>query len=93
MISWISEWLYAIYSGPARDAPNNGVNIKKYIEDKPPDIKTITCDDVKEAIDKLKPVTIKDKPLIYTSPLMAEFNTVFDMGYKNYFQKKKSKTF
>ena len=94
MISWISEWLYAIYSGPARNAPNNGVNIKKYIEQKPPDINTITSDDVKEAIDKLKPVVVIDKPLgyTYTSPLMAEFNTVFTMGYKNYFEKKKSQS-
>ncbi len=91
MLSWITDWLYTVYSGPARNAPNNGVNIKKYIEEKPVDIKTITSQDVKEALDNLKPVGPIEKPRNYTSPLMNEFNTVFTMGYKNYFENKKKK--
>ncbi len=89
MISWITDWLYTVYSGPARNAPNNGVNIKKYIDEKPPDVKTITSEDVKEALNNLKPISATEKPMIYTSPLMNEFNTVFTMGYKNYFEQKK----
>lgn len=92
MFSWITEWFYTYttpVTGPARNAPNNGVDIKKYIEDKPLEVKMITCEEVKDALEKLKPVVNNEKPAIYTSPLIAEFNQVFDMGYKNYFEKKK----
>lgn len=96
MFSWITEWFYTVYSsptitGPARNAPNNGLDIKKYIEEKPPDIKMITSDDVKEQLEKLKPVVHNEKASVYTSPLITEFNEVFNVGYKEYFQKKKSK--
>ncbi len=97
MFAWITEWFYTVYSGPvsgpARNAPNNGVNIKKYIEEKPPEVKIITDDEVQQALENLKPIPIVDKPVNYTSPLMAEFNNVFAMGYKTYFEKKKSKNF
>ncbi len=97
MFSWITEWFYTVYSsptitGPARNAPNNGLDIKKYIEEKPPDVKMITSDDVKGQLGKLKPVVPIEKANVYTSPLITEFNQVFDLGYKTYFQKKKSKT-
>ena len=90
MFAWVTNWLYTVYSGPARNAPNNGVNIKKFIEEKPPEIKTITQEDIVEALDHLKPVQQIQKPVVYSSPLMEEFNTVFNLGYKEYFEKRKS---
>ena len=92
MFSWITEWFYTYstpVTGPARNAPNNGVDIKKYIDEKPVDVIIITCADVKEAKENLKPVVNVEKPTNYTSPLIAEFNQVFEMGYKNYFDQKK----
>ena len=95
MFSWITEWFYTVYStpvtGPARNAPNNGVDIKKYIDEKPLEVKIISTQDVQEALIKLKPIPLVEKPSKYTSPLIAEFNKVFDMGYQNYFEQKKSK--
>lgn len=94
MFSWIVEWLYTPFQyNAARNAPNNGVNIKKYIEEKPPEVKIITSKEIIETLEHLKPTPTIDRPVVYTSPLMAEFNQVFDMGYKNYFEKKKSKHF
>jgi hypothetical protein len=40
MFEWIKNYIYyTIYSGPARNAPNDGVDIKKFIENRPPNIK------------------------------------------------------
>ena len=92
MFSWITEWFTTVYygPGPARNAPNNGVNIKKFIEEKPPHVKIVTSEEIQQTMEKLKPVTGVEKAAVYTSPLLTEINSVFDMGYQNYFQKKKS---
>jgi len=120
MLQWIKDYIYyTIYSGPARNAPNNGINIKKFIEDKPPDIKLITGDDLVQAKNKLKTntsqqlktnsfFTVTTKDLLQAkhqlhkttnqkntikkdSPLLEEFNMVFKMGYKEFFDQRKIK--
>jgi|SRR6516162_5034219 hypothetical protein len=130
MLSWFTNYFYTWYSGPARNAPNDGINIKKFIESKPADIKLIAVHDLTDVKNKLKPVDttktittyfcITPKELQQTklklhntkqtnksfifdtiqphfeknknlTPLMQEFNTVFELGYKNYFEQKKKK--
>lgn len=91
MLTWISELLYSVvYAGPARNAPNSGINIKKYIEEKPPDVVSITKDDL-EKVKLTKVETNNDRPKHYISPMMAEFQTVFDMGCHNFLEKKKQR--
>ena len=95
MISWFTDWIYSVvYSGPARNAPNDGINIKKYIEEKPPNIKTITPDELTSIIVKLHKIEPNShKPTPYISPIMNEFQTVFNIGCLNYLeQKRKSRT-
>lgn len=92
MLSWLSSWFYSpVLSGPARNAPCAGIDIKKFIETKAPEMTFISQSDIVNAKKSLVHVEQHATPTVYTSPLMAEFNNVFEMGYKNYFEKKKSK--
>lgn len=120
MLAWIKNYIYdTFYSGPARNAPCDGINIKKFIDEKPPDIKLISSNELLEAKNKLKPksdepvksnsffcITPKDllkvknnlhktnkhdKLIQKNSPLLEEFNTVFKMGYKEFFEQRKLK--
>lgn len=86
------NWFYTTYIyAAARNAPNNGVDIKKFIESKPVEIKTISQNDLTSAIAKLKSPLPAEKPTVYSSPLIKEFGEVFEMGYKNYFEQLKLK--
>lgn len=118
MLAWIKDYLYyKIYSGPARNAPHDGINIKKYIEEKPPDVKLISQQELLEAKNKLKSPLDKPKTTFFCitpkdllqakcqlnnikindtikhnnqlSPLLQEFNMVFKMGYKEFFEQQK----
>lgn len=95
MFAWLSSWFYTSnVIAPARNMPE-GVNVsemKKIIETKPIEIGIITENDIVNAKKKLTHVERQPTPPTYTSPLMAEFNSVFEMGYKNYFERKKSKS-
>lgn len=92
MFNWIVDWLYSTYSGPARNAPNSGHDIKKFIENKPPEVTLISSDDINNVIKKLNKVPEIEKPTSFpSSPLMTEFHNVFNMGYKNFFEQKKLK--
>lgn len=92
MIAWLYSWFYdPVYSGPARNAPNAGIDIKKFIENKAPEVSIISEQEILEVKNKLTPLPeIHDKPSYYVSPLMNELNGVFKSGYKEYFEKKKS---
>ena len=93
MYAWLQSWFYApVLSGPARNAPCAGIDIKKFIEEKAPEVNIITQNDIVEAKRNLVHVEPKNTFTPYTSPLIAEFNTVFEMGYKNFFEKKKSRS-
>lgn len=93
MIAWLSSWFYSpVISGPARNAPCAGIDIKKFIEAKAPEMTFITESDIVNAKKSLVHVEQKQTSVTYTSPLMAEFNSVFEMGYKNYLERKKSKS-
>ncbi len=86
------NWFYSTYwYTPARNAPNNGIDIKKFIESKPAEVKTITQNDLNVAIANLHKVDKHDKPTFYSSPLLKEFDEVFEIGYKNYFEQLKLK--
>lgn len=92
MFAWLASWFYTTdYSGPARNAPNNGVSIKKYIEEKPQEVNIITQEDIINAKNKLHKVEPNNKSTIYKSPLLQEFDQVFQMGYQTYFEAKRKK--
>lgn len=93
MFAWLSSWFYSpVYSGPARNAPNAGIDIKKFIENKAPEVSIISEKDIIDTKNKLTPTEIHDKPSFYVSPLMSELNDVFEGGYKEFFERKKSQT-
>lgn len=91
MFYWIVDWFYGSYSGPARNAPNSGHDIKKFIENKPPEVTLISPEDINNVIQKLNKVPEIEKSSFSATPLMTEFNNVFSMGYKQYFEEKKLK--
>src|SRR6186713_3136294 len=95
MFAWLQSWFYnPVYSGPARNAPNAGIDIKKFIENKAPEVSIISEQEIVEVKNKLVPIPLEihDKPSYYVSPLMGELNGVFKSGYKDFFEKKKSQT-
>jgi len=55
MLSWITNYFYTWYAGPARNAPNDGINIKKLIESKP-DLKLLAVDELTKTKNNLKKV-------------------------------------
>lgn len=90
MINWIYEWLYSsVAYAPARNAPNEGVDIKKFIESKPDDVVMISAEEINHVKQKLNKIPEVQKTSFTGTPLIEEFNTVFSMGYKNYFEQKK----
>lgn len=92
MFEWVTNLIYnTLYPGPARNAPNEGVNIKKYIEEHHNDIKIITENDILDAKNKLNKTNIQEPPVFYTSPLLKELNNVSNIGYKQFFEQKKNK--
>lgn len=93
MFAWLSSWFHTpVISGPARNAPCADGDIKKFIEAKAPEMAFITKDDIVNAKKSLVHIEQQSTTSYYTSPLMAEFNSVFQMGYKNFLEKKKSKS-
>lgn len=93
MFNWITSWwTNGLLSGPARNAPNDGVGIKELIAQKPPQVVSVTDSDLKQAIDNLKKAEINlisfvsDKP-----PVLLELHKVFGTGNKDFFSVIKQK--
>lgn len=92
MLSWITSWWSTSFSGPARNAPDGGKNIKVVLAQKPIHIKTITSDQLLERISVLKPTIINSNPPISNkSPMMKEIDLVNAEGYKIFFIKLREK--
>jgi hypothetical protein len=91
MLNWIYDWFSGSLFYPARNAPNDGHDIKKFIENKPQEVHLISSDDITKIKNSLHKTDVPERPTSFPgSPLMMEFDSVFQMGYKNFFEKRKS---
>lgn len=95
MYAWITSFWksYDPISGPARNAPNNGVHIKQIMEQKPKEIEAssnITETQLQLKISKLKKIPPPTNKKCYKSPIMTEFDNIFSMGTKAYLDKIKN---
>lgn len=67
-----------ISNAPARNAPNNGKNIRNLIEHKPVHITLISEAEIKKALSNLKqPVIVTHPPLPQRPTLLSELNELF----------------
>lgn len=91
MLAWVSSlWLSEGFSGAARNAPNNGINIKTLFDQRPKQVMTVSEEEVRETLKSLKKTVINAvPPLSQKPPIMAEFDEVFTMGHKEYFERKR----
>ncbi|CAH6420357.1 Hypothetical protein HVR_LOCUS1172 [uncultured virus] len=91
MLAWVSSlWLSGSFTGPARNAPNNGIDIKKLFDQRPTQVITVSEEVVKTTLKGLrKTVTNAVPPLSNKPPLMKEFEDVFSTGYKDFFIRQK----
>jgi len=91
MLNWIYDWFSTSMFYPARNAPNDGHDIKKFIENKPLEVHLISSEDITKIKNNLHKIEVPERPTAFPgSPLMMEFDTVFQMGYKNFLEKRKS---
>lgn len=89
LLDWVSSlWLSSgSFTGPARNAPNNGIDIKKLFDQRPTQVITLTQEQVQIELKKLRPTkTNAIPPISHKPPIMQEFDDVFNQGYKNYFE-------
>ena len=93
MLDWVGSWWSAgSFTGPARNAPNDGINIKKLFDQRPKQVISLTEAEVKQELKKLRPTKINAvPPLSHKPPIMQEFEDVFANGYKNYFESRKKR--
>lgn len=89
MFSWFDMFSSTFFSGPARNAPNNGVNIKEILT-KADKGSEISQELIVNTLNSLKKTIINnDRPLFYRSPLLCELDEVFGKGNKIYFKNNK----
>jgi|SRR5437016_579699 len=96
MLSWITSWWVTSpsstegsFTGPARNAPNNGENIKQLLEEKPQmmNLTIITNIEIQNARQRLKsPVShnVPDKPRPLT--VLQQLAEIHERGSTNYFE-------
>ena len=93
MFSWLNSfWVNQNFPGPARHAPNNGYNIRALLEQRPQCIVVVTEKEIKDTLSSLKKTKINAiPPLSNKNPLMKEFDGVCEIGFKEYFERRKQK--
>lgn len=93
MLSWFTSfWTDELSSGPARNAPNNGFNIKEIFDQRPKQVITLSAEEVQEKLRSLKPTVINANPPVSNKPpLMKEFDDVFTSGYKEFLEAQRKK--
>lgn len=77
MLSWITSFWSTQPVGPARNAPNDGVGIKKIIENKPAQVVLLSNEDVVNKLNSLKPIPERAPPSFAPlNPLTAELGSL-----------------
>jgi len=87
MFNWVSSWwTNKSISGPARNAPNDGKNIKELIDQKPTNVVLVSPNEINNVRIKLKK-TIPNTPFRSETPkLFVDLENVFSQGNDKYFQ-------
>ncbi|MEM2986597.1 MAG: hypothetical protein QXV60_00650 [Nitrososphaerota archaeon] len=87
MLSWLSNWWSAgTFSGPARNAPNQGKNIKSLFDQRPKHVIIVSDTEIKKALSNLKKTEVNQNSKDYENPLFKELYKIFEKGYKEYFK-------
>lgn len=88
MFNFINDWWTGSnFTGPARNAPNNGKNIKELFEHRPAQVIIVTNDQVVNIRNNLRKTIVNDKQEFIGTPIMVELNSVFQQGNSSYFEK------
>jgi hypothetical protein len=91
MLEWITSWWWSAgtFTGPARNAPNEGKNIKEIIDQKPEQINMLTSSELQNVRQRLrKTETNGPKPNLNKSPatVLEELGNIFEKSPNNYFE-------
>lgn len=91
MLGWITSWWGSdLASGPARNAPNNGKNIKQLFEQRPQQVIIVTADVITQTLNGLRKTVINEIPPISQKPaIMQEFDNIFSQGVQAYLRIKR----
>lgn len=91
MFNWLTSWWGPdSVTGVARNAPNGGINIKLFFEQKPTQVIIVTSEEIVTIRNGLRKTEINAIPPISNkNPIMKEFDDVFSEGYQQFFQKRK----
>jgi hypothetical protein len=91
MFNWLTSWWGPdCATGVARNAPNGGINIKLFFEQKPTQVIIVTSEEIVTIKNGLRKTEINAIPPISNkNPIMKEFDDVFSQGYQQFFQKRK----
>ncbi len=90
MFNWLSTFLPTnnIIYGPGRNAPNDGKNIRQVLDQRATQVMSVPPEVIIEVKSGLrKTITNAQPPLSNKPPMMKEFDDVFTLGNKNYFEK------
>lgn len=88
MFSWVTNWWSSeSFTGPARNAPNQGINIKYLFDQRPKQVIVVTDDQIKSIMAGLKKIEPNSTPPeSQDTPIMKELDDVFKRGNKNFFE-------
>jgi len=90
MLSWVSSWWVQPSSavvGPARNAPNGGIDIRKFFEQKATQVMLVSEDEIVAQRNALRKTIINERPPLSQRPrLFEELDQIFQMGYKAHFE-------
>ena len=90
MFSWLSTFLPSsdIIYGPGRNAPDGGKNIRQVLDQRATQVMSVPPEVIIEIKSTLRKTIINSRPPLSTKPpIMKEFDDVFTLGHKNYFEK------
>lgn len=88
MLSWIASWWSSgTFTGPARNAPNEGKDIKALFDQKPSHVVVLTDVEIQTVQKGLKKIqTNATPPKIYKSPILQQIEDVAEQGHTKYFE-------
>lgn len=82
ILGWFSSlWTSEYFTGPARNAPNQGRNIKALFDQRPKQVINVSQEQIQSIKSSLKPTIINEIPPIKNpNPTIKELNNVYDIG-------------
>jgi hypothetical protein len=88
MFGWVTSWWSTgSFTGPARNAPNDGKNIKAIFDQRPKQVMVVTEEEIGTIRKGLKKTQINAMPpKSQKPPIMAELDNVFGQGNMSYFE-------